>query len=179
MERTWGHLDKAREAPVGKRGLLAVHFRFGELAELQPVSAKVQRQLKEFASLTDFLISLFLYFSISMFWYFPQCLIKHFKKQKCTFHIRAVFPLDTCQSWWKLIFASNKFFCRNFVLQKSSTYWFKYSLVFSLLLWGRWQRIEFHFSLTLVGWLSKEFAIWVFRIYINSHFWQVAQNWEA
>ena len=49
-KRTGGHLDKAREAPVGESRLLAVHFRFRELAEIPPVSATVQRQLKGFVS---------------------------------------------------------------------------------------------------------------------------------
>ena len=50
VERARGHLDEAREAPVGERRLLAVHFRFGELVQLPPDSAKVQKQLKELAS---------------------------------------------------------------------------------------------------------------------------------
>ena len=72
VERTWGHLDKAREAPVGQRWLLAVHFRFEQVAELAPVSAKVQRQLKEVCQLHDFLISLPPYFSLSMISYYLQ-----------------------------------------------------------------------------------------------------------
>ena len=70
VKRTEGHLDKAREAPVGEGGLLAVHFRFQELAELPPVSARVQKQLKGFVSFLDFLTFIALYLSLSMFSYF-------------------------------------------------------------------------------------------------------------
>ena len=70
VDRTWGHLDEAREAPVGQRWLLAVHFRFEEVVELAPVSAKVQRQLKGVCQFTWFLnfsccISLSQWFHIS------------------------------------------------------------------------------------------------------------------
>ena len=60
-------MARRREAPVGERRLLEVHFRFEEYAELPPVLAKVQKQLKEFVDILDFLISLLLYFSLSMF----------------------------------------------------------------------------------------------------------------
>ena len=58
VARTRGHLD-TREAVVGECQLLEVHFRFEELAQLPPVSAMVQRQLKGFVNLLDFLISLY------------------------------------------------------------------------------------------------------------------------
>ena len=59
VARTRGHLD-TREAVVGECQLLEVHFRFEELAQLPPVSATmVQRQLKGFVNLLDFLISLY------------------------------------------------------------------------------------------------------------------------
>ena len=42
---------------VGECQLLEVHFRFEELAQVPPVSAKVQRQLKGFVNLLVFHIS--------------------------------------------------------------------------------------------------------------------------
>ena len=72
VERTWGHLDKARKAPVGQRWLLAVHFRFEEVAELVPVSANVQRQLKGVCQFTWFLISLAVFLPLNDFIFLVQ-----------------------------------------------------------------------------------------------------------
>ena len=130
-----------------------------------------------------------------------------------TFHIGAFFPLDVCQSWWKLIFASNKFFLSQFCprnllksvsnmyfkiwfscqysfpvfqiwdiwenLWKLSIFAFTFKCCWRVLLWERMAENWIPFFCNLGGGLSKEFAIWVFRIYINSHFWQAAQNWDV
>ena len=198
-----------------------VHFRFEEVAQTPPVSAKVQRQLKGFASLLDFQISVFFHLSILIFlvqnrlcrnekW---MCLIRHYKKERVHISNWCFFPLDTCQRWWKLIFASNKFFLSQFCprnllksvsnmyfkiwfscqysvpvfqiwdiwenLWKLSIFAFTFKCCWRVLLWERMAKNWIPFFCNLGGELSKEFAIWVFRIYINSHFWQAAQNWDA
>ena len=60
-----GHLDEAREAPVGQGTLLGVHCRV-----TQPVTAKVQRQLKGFVSILDFQIFSYCISSSPLFLHF-------------------------------------------------------------------------------------------------------------